>query len=631
MLKLIEEDAESFAKKAEIYFQKRPELVAHVEEFYRMYRALAERYDNLTGELRNSIPTDLRSQGSGISDGGSDLLTPKQKHPRRKSSNRAPGFDFFLGSGGGSSDLSRKESDTTPSSSSDSEPDSDGASSKNNFLTPVMNGDGEGLSRRIVELEAEIVEVKEKLRVAEEENSDALSRVAGNGNYEELLGRITWYDEELKLANERLRLSDEDMPRMKAELQSEQGHVLKLQEQITEFDAKYSVSVDKFEALEIELKDTRSKLESSEEEIRRLRLEIEGNNILYGNSDAQAHSSRNLDNGEIKIKSDNSRIEELEEELKIRNDKLRLSEDEIASLKLDLENNEVVLATNIVLGDQLESAKKGIEMKEAELELEKKHILDLEEQIRRLEVDVSDRDDDIRKLKTTDDDIRKLKTTISEAQENFTLEKSELLEKISLASESQAQLEEEFKSLESKAQCLEEEIKRVESEKTENKHLQAIREAAMQNEIGQLKADMVERSNQMELINKNFDALKLKYDMLVAERDQLNAKVLSLKAEVSARDDRIRQMDEHLHRLHLEHVELISGSERASKLVEELKARSKTLEEEVEAQKIVVLNGAEEKREVIRQLCFSLEHYRDGYQRLRQAFLVHKRPAILAS
>lgn len=621
MLKLIEEDAESFAKKAEIYFQKRPELVANVEEFYRMYRALAERYDNLTGELRNSLPNGLRSQGSGISEGGSEFITPKQKLPSRKSSNRAAGFDFFLGSGGGSSDLSRKEGDATPSSSSDSESDSDSASSKNNFFTPAMNGDGEGLRRRIVELESEIVEVKEKLRLADKENSNALSRVAGNGNDEELLGRITWYDEELKLANERLKLSEEDMLRIKDELQSEQGDVLKLQEQITEFDAKYSISVEKIEALEIELKDTRSKLEGSEEEIKKLRIEIEGHESLHGNCDAQAHSSRNLDDGESESKSDNSKIEALEEELRIRNDKLRLSEEEIANLKLELENNEVVIATNIVLRDQLESAKKGIEMKEAELELEKKRIWDLEEQIRRLEVNVSDRDSD----------IMKLKADISEAQAKSTLENTQLLEKISQASESRAQLEVELQSLESKARCLEEEIKRIEIEKTENTHLQATCEAGMQSEIEQLKADIAERSKHMELINKNLDAHKHKYDMLVAERDELNAKVLMLVAEVSSRDDRIREMGEHLHRLHLEHVELISGSERANKLVEELKEKLKITEEEVEVQKTVILDSAEEKREAIRQLCFSLDHYRNGYQRLRQAFLVHKRPAVLAS
>ncbi|XP_074579356.1 protein NETWORKED 1A-like isoform X2 [Curcuma longa] len=70
MIRLVEEDADSFAKKAEMYFKKRPELMKLVEEFYRGYRALAERYDHATGALRqahrtiaeafpNQIPFDL--------------------------------------------------------------------------------------------------------------------------------------------------------------------------------------------------------------------------------------------------------------------------------------------------------------------------------------------------------------------------------------------------------------------------------------------------------------------------------------------------------------------------------------------------------------------------------------------
>lgn len=54
MLTLIEEDAESFAKRAEMYYKKRPELISLVEGFYRAYRALAERYDHISGELHHA-------------------------------------------------------------------------------------------------------------------------------------------------------------------------------------------------------------------------------------------------------------------------------------------------------------------------------------------------------------------------------------------------------------------------------------------------------------------------------------------------------------------------------------------------------------------------------------------------
>ncbi|KAK7392354.1 hypothetical protein VNO78_20790 [Psophocarpus tetragonolobus] len=49
ILKLIEEDADSFAQRAEMYYKKRPQLVSWVEDFYRTHRSLAERYDQVTG------------------------------------------------------------------------------------------------------------------------------------------------------------------------------------------------------------------------------------------------------------------------------------------------------------------------------------------------------------------------------------------------------------------------------------------------------------------------------------------------------------------------------------------------------------------------------------------------------
>ncbi|XP_062100414.1 protein NETWORKED 2D [Humulus lupulus] len=57
VLKLIEEDGDSFAKRAEMYYKKRPELISFVEESYRAYRALAERYDHISTELQNANNT----------------------------------------------------------------------------------------------------------------------------------------------------------------------------------------------------------------------------------------------------------------------------------------------------------------------------------------------------------------------------------------------------------------------------------------------------------------------------------------------------------------------------------------------------------------------------------------------
>lgn len=80
VIKLIEEDGDSFAKRAEMYYKKRPELINFVEESYRAYRALAERYDKLSRELQsanNTIATLFPEQIQLAMDEEDDYGTPK--------------------------------------------------------------------------------------------------------------------------------------------------------------------------------------------------------------------------------------------------------------------------------------------------------------------------------------------------------------------------------------------------------------------------------------------------------------------------------------------------------------------------------------------------------------------------
>ncbi|XVF21722.1 hypothetical protein REPUB_Repub12eG0114700 [Reevesia pubescens] len=94
MIKLIEEDADSFARRAEMYYKKRPELMKLVEEFYRAYRALAERYDHATGVLRqahrtmaeafpNQVPMVFADDSPGGSVTEVDPRTPEMPPPVR--------------------------------------------------------------------------------------------------------------------------------------------------------------------------------------------------------------------------------------------------------------------------------------------------------------------------------------------------------------------------------------------------------------------------------------------------------------------------------------------------------------------------------------------------------------------
>ncbi|KAK8717366.1 hypothetical protein V6N13_044637 [Hibiscus sabdariffa] len=57
VLKLLKEEGDSFARRAEMYYKRRPELIQFVEESFKAYRALAERYDHLSTELQNANST----------------------------------------------------------------------------------------------------------------------------------------------------------------------------------------------------------------------------------------------------------------------------------------------------------------------------------------------------------------------------------------------------------------------------------------------------------------------------------------------------------------------------------------------------------------------------------------------
>lgn len=56
-LKIIDHGGDSFAQRAEMYYRKRPEIISFIEESFRSYRALAERYDLLSRELQSANRT----------------------------------------------------------------------------------------------------------------------------------------------------------------------------------------------------------------------------------------------------------------------------------------------------------------------------------------------------------------------------------------------------------------------------------------------------------------------------------------------------------------------------------------------------------------------------------------------
>ncbi|KAI3450201.1 hypothetical protein Pfo_006866 [Paulownia fortunei] len=447
MLKLIEEDADSFAQKAEMYYQKRPELISLVEDFYRMYRSLAERYDHVTGELRKNIPSDLQSQGSGISDVGSEppstMPSPDRKPSRRKSGPRAAGFDIFLGSGGSGSDFYNKEGDESSKSESD---DSSGTQSND-----------------------ELPEVKEKPQVQEYKSL---------GDTDNLLSESKkspsgWWDSHFTPKNSKLLQENLEATPL--------SNILGKVSYDWTFVAKFHLT-----------------------------LHI-----------AHCTFLRNLNMPNKKMTS-RSLISEMDQHIKRM---LKLIEEDADSFA-----------------------------KKAEMYYQNRpELISLVEDFYRKYRSLAQRYDhvtgELRKNVLPSD---RPKSGSSAAGYNFFLggvgSGSHLYDKEGDGSS----------NLDS------EDVRRV--------------------QIEQLKAEITHKNECVEELKKNLDALQLKYDVLMAEKDDLNINIAALAAEVSTKDDQIDEMSKHLHELHMEHVDLIAGAEGARKLTEVLCSRIQELEREVETE-----------------------------------------------
>ncbi|CAH8282359.1 unnamed protein product [Eruca vesicaria subsp. sativa] len=295
MLKLIEEDADSFAKKAQMYYQKRPELIHLVEEFYRMYRALAERYDQASGELKN-FSSGIQSQAS-----------LEQSSPT-------------------SQEKSKEEEDS--SSLTDSGSDSDSKS------VPDDEDGDEALIRRMGDLELELQETKQKLLQQENNNTD-------------LLNKITVYEGELKEANEKIHMHEEEIANLKIELQScmsSEQKSLDLDKDETEDEA-----ATKMQDLEEELSMAKEKLQDFEKEVSCLKTELEsskaGEEKLHSLQDELELAQIDADTHRNKFNAEKKEVLRLQERMAIVETSLQERDKEISALKAAVSEAEEKILT----------------------------------------------------------------------------------------------------------------------------------------------------------------------------------------------------------------------------------------------------------------------------------------------
>ncbi|KAB1993153.1 hypothetical protein ES319_D13G009700v1 [Gossypium barbadense] len=324
-------------------------------------------------------------------------------------------------------------------------------------------------------------------------------------------------------------------------------------------------------------------------------------------SSVNVYLSSAMDTDKSKMR-ENRRYEELnekltryEEELRDSNLKLLLAEEEIVKLNTKLKKSESL---------ELELQKQIIELEACfsnsnsevmrlmeELSTSKENIKASEEEIVMLNAQNLRYEND---LLNRGHEVEELKGALCDARDNFSIQKASFQSEIFGLLEKETLLEARLKEWELHGSVLEEKIRQRETTNSEIKSLLVVQETNLQGQINQLKTELNEK-----------------------DKDCVTATVNNLVAEVRSRDLQIRQMEDHLQQLSKEHMQLTKNLE------DELKLKIKDLEKEVDKQRNMILDVSEEKREVIRQLTFSLDHYRSGYKEL-QTFLKHKRQAVIA-
>nr|VDC72911.1 unnamed protein product [Brassica rapa] len=148
--------------------------------------------------------------------------------------------------------------------------------------------------------------------------------------------------------------------------------------------------------------------------------------------------------------------------------------------------------------------------------------------------------------------------------------------------------------------------------------------------VGELESKLSDSNDKIKTLERELDECHELLEVSEVEVSKLNEMLTekadngadlllnTLRAELRSRDVQIEQMEEYLNQVCVKDTELLSDDESGTNksVVEELKSRVEELENQVEKQSDVISEREEEKREAIRELCFSLDHYKSRYTEL---------------
>ncbi|XP_045822085.1 protein NETWORKED 4B-like [Trifolium pratense] len=473
------------------------------------------------------------------------------------------------------------------SSSWDSEPETD--------ISSMINCDGmpDQGSLQSINLEENYLDMEEQNQFVGVENSDdGLLWEMDNRSYEELLKKFLEKEEELRVSNFKLTLSEQEIIKLNVQVENSDAQLdnvskqLKLKEE--ELLKQKELSEEEIFELKIQIEKSENRLNNVNKELKRKEEELKiQKELLVGEVFKLQKQIAELDTHIIPEFS--CRITNLVERHEVAHEKLKILNFENENLKKELEKKST--ETHELQG-QLKVAQENMAKSELELVSNRKQIQMLGDSVIMYES----------KAANYEQEVQKLNSELLDLQAKFSLEKDELHLDIASSLDFLSKLKIELTS--QLVDC-----------QSRNKELEMV----LEEEINCLREELGQKMHLVEAANKETE-------MVVIERDEANAKIDKLEADVCSRDDELSNIKKCMEKLqaslkrHLVNFETLKELMVNKKINmnerKMWKLRVEDLEKEVSRQNGVISDKDEEKREAIRQLCYSLEHCRSGYHEL---------------
>ncbi|KAJ6797904.1 protein NETWORKED 1D-like isoform X1 [Iris pallida] len=527
MIKLIEEDADSFRKRAEMYYRKRPELMKLVEEFYRAYRALAERYDHATGALRQAHRTMAEAFPDQI-----PFLLPDESL-----------------SGSSGIDSEPRTSEMLPQNDADA--------SKGLRQMNAMFATGEETSPAVFTEASQLSEENQRLK--NQINSESERADKAQADVDRLKGTISELESDKETVFVQCQLS---------------------QEQISGLEAELSCAQEELKKLNDEMLSSISSLKSVEEQCRLLE---EGNQMLKNQITSESERADKAQADVESLKGTISALESVKEaaflQCQLSQERISSLEDELSRTQQDMKKLNDEMLTNItnlksveeqchLLEEQNDSLQLELHMCKERAKAKQAELDTRQEEVEKLEVSIADEKQrsvqlEMARLALEDlqsqsqEEVRLLTLEVQNGAEmlkNTELTKAALEEELQLLKEENAGVEKEklyfslkITDLQGEINSLNEAKRRLEDEVQH--HVEENGSLKEENFSSSLKITNLQ--DEIALLKESKKRLEDDVQILVEEKKALQLEIISMKEDKALLELRHRELTEKIGAVHL--------------------------------------------------------------------------------